>query len=117
MIATVFVIGVNLVLRPLVTMIGRRPISMSDADAAYEISIICHGEAEAHVRALLLRDLGSTLYIRDLESSNIEDSSRVEVAASVRADGRQDRMLEQIVGRRSLEPLVTAAGWRLSAVE
>lgn len=116
-IATAFVICVNLVLRPLVRAIGRGPLSMSDADAAYEISIVCHGEAEAHVRALLLRDLGSALHIRDLESSNIEDSNRVEVNASVRADIRQDRMLEQIVGRLSLEPLVTAARWRLAAGE
>lgn len=116
-IATAFVISVNLVLRPLVAMIGRRPISMSDVDAAYKISIVCHGEAEAHVRALLLRDLGSVLHIHDLESSNIEDSNRVEVTAAVRADNRQDRVLEQIVGRLSLEPLVTAARWRLEAVE
>lgn len=114
MIATIFVISVNLLLRPLVRMIGRQPIPMGDADADYEISIVCHGEVEAHIRALLLRDLGSALHIRELESSNIEDSNRVEVAASVRAESRQDRLLEQIVGRLSLEPLVTAARWRLS---
>lgn len=117
MIATAFVISVNLVLRPVVRMIGRYPVPTSDADAAYEISIVCHGQAEAHVRALLLRDLGSTLHIRDLESRDIEDSNRVEVTASVRADSRQDRALEQIVGRLSLEPMVTAARWRLEAVE
>lgn len=117
MIATAFVISVNLVLRPVVQSIGRRPVPVGDADAAYEIAIVCHGEAEAHVRALLLRDIGATLHIHDLESSNIEDSNRVEVTASVRADSRQDRVLEQIVGRLSLEPLVTAARWRLEAVE
>ena len=116
-IATVFVISVNLVLRPLVRTIGRRPIAVSDAEADYAISIVCHGEVEAHIRALLLRDLGTNLHIRELESSNIEDSNRVEVSASVRADSRQDRILEQIVGRLSLEPLVTAARWRLDAVE
>lgn len=115
-IATAFVISVNLVLRPLVRTIGRRPIAASDAEADYAISIVCHGESEAHVRALLLRDLGTTLHIRELESSNIEDSNRVEVSASVRADSRQDRLLEQIVGRLSLEPLVTAARWRLDAI-
>ena len=115
-IATAFVISVNLVLRPLVRTIGRRPIAASDAEADYAISIVCHGEIEAHVRALLLRDLGTTLHIRELESSNIEDSNRVEVSASVRADSRQDRLLEQIVGRLSLEPLVTAARWRLDAI-
>ena len=116
-IATAFVISVNLVLRPLVRTIGRRPVAAGDAEADYAISIVCHGEVEAHIRALLLRDLGTTLHIRELESSNIEDSNRVEVSASVRADSRQDRILEQIVGRLSLEPLVTAARWRLDAVE
>lgn len=112
-IATVFIIGVNLLLRPLVQMIGRQPIATSELDSNYAIAIVCHGEAEAHIRALLLRDMGSTLHIRELESSNIEDSNRVEVAASVRADERQDRLLEQIIGRLSLEPLVTSARWRL----
>lgn len=112
-IATVFIIGVNLLLRPLVQMIGRQPIATTELDSNYAIAIVCHGEAEAHIRALLLRDMGSTLHIRELESSNIEDSNRVEVAASVRADERQDRLLEQIIGRLSLEPLVTSARWRL----
>lgn len=117
MVATVFVISVNLVLRPLVQMIGRRPLGTIESEAIYEISIVCHGEVEAHTRALLLRDLGSVLHIREIESRNIEDSNRVEVTASIRAESRQDRLLEQIVGRLSLEPLVTAARWRLSALD
>lgn len=112
-IATAFIIGVNLLLRPLVQAIGRQPIATTELDSNYAIAIVCHGEAEAHIRALLLRDMGSTLHIRELESSNIEDSNRVEVSASVRADERQDRLLEQIIGRLSLEPLVTSARWRL----
>lgn len=113
-IATAFVISVNLLLRPLVQTIGRRPVAASEGETSYAIAIVCHGEVEAHIRALLLTGLGSSLHIRELESSNIEDSNRVEVAACVRADGRQDRLLEQIVGRLSLEPLVTAARWRLA---
>lgn len=116
-IATAFVISVNLVLRPMVQTLGRRPLPASDGEVTYAISIVCHGEVEAHIRALLLRDLGSVLHIRELESSNIEDSNRVEVSASVRADTRQDRLLEQIVGRLSLEPLVTAARWSTSSVD
>lgn len=112
-VAATFVIGVNLILRPLVRLIGRRPAIARDADMDYAISIVCHGEVEAHVRALLLRDLGPVLHILELESSNIEDSNRVEVSAVVRSDNRQDRVLEQIIGRLSLEPLVTAARWRL----
>lgn len=111
-IAATLVISVNLFLRPLVRMIGRRPLNAADLESNYAITIICQGEAEAHVRALLLRDLGSVLHIRELESSNLSSGSGVEVTAQVRADNRQDRLLEQIVGRLSLEPTVTAARWR-----
>ncbi|PZR82707.1 MAG: hypothetical protein DI537_36155, partial [Stutzerimonas stutzeri] len=71
----------------------------------------------AHVRALLLRDLGSVLHIQELESSDIEGSNRVEVTALVKGESRQDRVLEQIVGRLSLEPMVTGARWRLAGIE
>lgn len=115
-IATGFVISANLFLRPFVKFIGRHPAGTAE-EPAYAIWIICHGEIEAHVRALLLRDLGSVLHIQGLESSNIEGSDRVEVTAFVRGDSRQDRVLEQIVGRLSLEPMVTGARWRLVGLE
>ena len=112
MVATVFIISVNLFLRPLVTLIGRQPVSSTEYDKRYAVSIVCMGDAEAHVRALLLRDLGTVLHIQDLESTNIEGSNRVEVNALFRADNNQDRLLEQIIGRLSLEPLVTSVRWR-----
>ncbi len=116
-VTTAFVILVNLLLRPLVRLVQRQPLATSELESRYAIWIVCHGEAEAHVRALLLRDLGSVLHVQGLESSDIEGSNRVEVTALVRADNRQDRLLEQIVGRLSLEPMVTAARWRLTSLD
>ncbi|BCP52344.1 membrane protein [Kaistia sp. 32K] len=113
-IATAFVIAVNGLLRPLVRLLDRQAIGQSEGDNSYAISIICHGEAEAHVRALLLRDLGDRLHIRELESTNIEETDRVEVCASIYADDRQHRLLEQIIGRLSLEPRITSARWRIA---
>lgn len=111
-IATLFIISVNLLLRPLVSLIDRQPASSTENGMRYAVSIVCLGDAEAHVRALLLRDLGPLLHIQDLESSNIEDSNRVEVNAFFRADSNQDPLLEQIIGRLSLEPMVTSVRWR-----
>ncbi len=112
LIATLFVIAVNLFLRPLARLIERQPLESSELEMAYAIAIVCHADAEAHVRALLLRDLGTTLHIQEIESTDIEDSNRVEVTATIRADRRDDRLLEQIIGRLSLEPMVTSARWR-----
>jgi len=116
-IATGFIIAVNLLLRPLVRLIQLQPLGSTELESRYALSVICHGEAEAHVRALLLRDLTTNLHILEIESENIEGTNRVEVAALVRADVRQDRAIEQIIGRLSLEPLVTAARWRFEASE
>lgn len=113
-IGTAFVIAVNALLRPMVRLLDRQSIGQSELESSYAISIICHGDSEAHVRALLLRDLGDKLHIRELESTNIEDTDRVEVSASIHADDRQDRLLEQIIGRLSLEPRITSARWRIA---
>ena len=111
-IAAFFIIGVNGLLRPLVRLIECQAISNTDITNSYSISLVCYSEAEAHVRALLLRDLGQNIHIQELESTDIEDTNRVEVNALVRAEDKQDRLVEQVIGRLSLEPMVTSVRWR-----
>ncbi|MCL6608960.1 MAG: hypothetical protein K6T74_12815 [Geminicoccaceae bacterium] len=53
------------------------------------------------------------LRLRGLDSHDLEEGDKVEIAARVHADRRADRTLEQIIGRISLEPGVTAARWRV----
>jgi len=85
--------------------------------SGYVVHVVCKGDCEAHVRALLLQGLNTGgIHLRRLDSSNIENSDRVEVFAVLSADRRSDSVLEQIVGRLSLEPSVTAARWRIEAV-
>lgn len=113
-IAAAMVIGVNLLLRPLVERINRQPMASTELHSAYVVNVVCKGEGEAHVRALLLNGLSAGgLRLHRLDSSNIENSDRVEVFAALSAERRSDSILEQIVGRLSLEPAVTAARWRV----
>lgn len=108
------VIGVNLLLRPLVQRINRQPLASAELQSGYIVNVVCKGEGEAHIRALLLQGLSAGgLRLRRLDSTNIEDSDRVEVLAWLSADRRCDNVLEQIVGRLSLESAVTAARWRV----
>jgi putative Mg2+ transporter-C (MgtC) family protein len=112
--AASMVIGVNLLLRPLVQRINQQPLASADLQSGYVVNVVCKGDGEAHVRALLLQGLTvGALHLRQLDSSNIEDSDRVEVLAVLSADARSDGVLEQTVGRLSLEPSVTAARWRV----
>ena len=115
--AAALVIAVNLLLRPLVQRINRQPLASAELQSGYVVNVVCKGDREAHVRALLLQGLSAgSIHLRRLDSSNIEDSDRVEVLAVLSADRRSDGVLEQIVGRLSLEPSVTAARWRVEAV-
>ncbi|TVS03997.1 MAG: hypothetical protein EA407_04845 [Rhodobacteraceae bacterium] len=57
------------------------------------------------------------LHLTGLESEKIEDTDRVEVTAEVNAESTSDTALEQIVGRLSLEPAVTAARWSIRETE
>jgi putative Mg2+ transporter-C (MgtC) family protein len=116
-IAAAMVIAVNLLLRPLVQRINRQPLSSAELPSGYVVNVICKYDREAHGRALMLQGLNASgIHLRRLDSSNIEDSDRVEVLAMLSADWRSDGVLEQVVGRLSLEPSVTAARWRVETV-
>jgi putative Mg2+ transporter-C (MgtC) family protein len=111
--ATGFVVFVNLLLRPIVTFINRQPLTATELDLGYVISVTCRSPDEAHVRALLLQGLaGCGLGLRRLDSSDLDAAGRVAVTAVVTALHRVDAEVEKIVGRLSLEPTVSAARWQ-----
>jgi putative Mg2+ transporter-C (MgtC) family protein len=108
------IVAVNLLLRPLVRLINRQSYDSTELETNYEISAVCLGNSEAQTRALLLQGLSvNSLHLHGLDSSNIESTGHVRVVAHVTAEGRNDAQLEQIVGRLSLEPTVSAASWTL----
>jgi putative Mg2+ transporter-C (MgtC) family protein len=111
--ATGFVVFVNLLLRPIVRFINRQPLTSSELDLGYVVSVTCRSPDEAHVRALLLQGLaGCGLGLRRLDSSDLDAAGRVAVTAVVTALHRVDAEVEKIVGRLSLEPTVSAARWQ-----
>ena len=111
--ATGFVVFVNLLLRPIVNFINRQPLTSTELEIGYLLSVTCRSPDEAHVRALLLQGLaGSGLGLRRLDSSDLDGTGRVVVTAFVTAHLRVDADVEKIVGRLSLEPAVSAARWQ-----
>jgi putative Mg2+ transporter-C (MgtC) family protein len=107
-----FVLSTHLLLRPLVRLVNRQPFGSVDIETHYSVSVRCQGPEEAHIRALLLQAAGSSsLGLRRLTSENLDDSPQVEVSALLVAANRNDAALEQIIGRLSLEPFVTAVHW------
>jgi len=109
-----FVVITNLLLRPLVQRLNSRVLTSPDVEVYYTVEITCKGAEEAHMRSLLLHALSQAgLGLRRINSEDIPDTSKVAVAAQAVAAKRNDSALEQIVGRLSLEPHVTAATWQV----
>jgi hypothetical protein len=114
LVAAGFVIGTNRCLRPLVRRINRRTVLSSDAETYYTITLTCKSVEEAHLRSLLLHSVSqANLGLRRMDSADIPDTSKVAITAQAIATKRNDAALEQIVGRLSLEPHVTAATWQV----
>ena len=116
MVATGFVVFVNLLLRPIVSFINRQPLTATEIESGYLVSVTCRSDDEAHIRALLLQGLASCgLALRRLDSTNLEGTAHVAVSALVSASQRIDAEVERIVGRLSLEQTVSAARWQVEA--
>jgi putative Mg2+ transporter-C (MgtC) family protein len=112
-VATGFVVFVNLLLRPIVNFINRQPLTSTELEIGYVVSLTCRSPDEAQLRALLLQGLaGSGLSLRRLDSNDVDGGASVVVTAFVNAPHRVDAEVERIVGRLSLEPSVSAARWQ-----
>jgi len=110
-----FVVLTNMVLRPLVRLINRQvPSAASEVETHYMVSVTCRAAEEAHIRSLLLHALsGAGLGLRRLDSEDIVDTQKVAVTAKAVAPSPKHAALEQIIGRLSLEPYVSAARWQV----
>jgi putative Mg2+ transporter-C (MgtC) family protein len=85
-VATGFVVFVNLLLRPIVNFINRQPLTSTEIETGYLVSVTCHSQDEAHIRALLLQGLANCgLALRRLDSTNMEGTPHVAVNAFVSA--------------------------------
>jgi putative Mg2+ transporter-C (MgtC) family protein len=109
------VIATNVCLRPIGKALNRGT-GTGDADITYLFRIVGRADQESRMRALLLHSLGGQpLLLKSLKSEDLESTGKVEVHAVLTSTGRQNLLLEQIVGRLSLEPGVTGVSWEIIA--
>lgn len=107
------VIGVNLLLRPATVFIDRLSgLRFTGTEVDYVIRVSCSEAEEARARAIVLKEItGAGLTLHELESVNSVPAGTVEITAHVSGSSRNDRALESLSGRLSLEPFVTAVRW------
>ncbi|QKT09277.1 MgtC/SapB family protein [Gordonia sp. X0973] len=110
-IGTVVVICVNTALRSVGYVVDKAPTTGDEAPTRYEFVAATRDENEAHVRVMLVQALTRTVFhVQSVGSSNTTDG-RVEVRATLTADGRDDSALESAISQLSMDPSVTAVRW------
>jgi putative Mg2+ transporter-C (MgtC) family protein len=87
-----------------------------DVETYYRLRVEAEASHDAHIRHILLRHVGghAKLSLQGLSTEDTEPG-RVVVLADIFALERNDRALEDIVARVSIEPEVKAVSWQRSA--
>jgi putative Mg2+ transporter-C (MgtC) family protein len=108
------VLAVNTLLRPLVALINRQPLDLSEHEFKYSLQITCLGRQEAQLRTLLVELASlSPLAMHELESVVGKTQTHAVLRAILSSPERMDAQVEQIVSRLSLEKNVVGISWQL----
>jgi putative Mg2+ transporter-C (MgtC) family protein len=113
---TVFVLGGNTLLRPLVDYINRRPLAGGSTEALYRVTITCEPADISEARELLYESLQAHQYpIQDIETLS-ETDEIVELAASLVPTSADPEELDAVVASLEKSELIQNATWTVSAL-
>ena len=113
---TVFVLGGNTLLRPLVDAINRRPLAGGGAEALYQVTVTSAPADLSEARELLYQALTRRHYpIQEVETLSESDEA-VELAATLVPTSADPAELDALVAELERDPRVTNATWTVSAL-
>jgi putative Mg2+ transporter-C (MgtC) family protein len=114
---TIFVLGGNTLLRPLVNAIDRIPIDEHSSEASYDVLVMTDPDSVATVRELLLEKLQAANYpVRD---TNViyRSEENAEIVATLVSLSIEPSELDAVVASLAGTPGVRHATWNISALE
>jgi putative Mg2+ transporter-C (MgtC) family protein len=114
---TLFVLGGNTLLRPLVNAINRTPINEQSSEASYDVLVVAEAGSVARIRELLLEKLEAANYpVRD---SEVVDRSGdiAEIVATLVSQSIKPEELDAVVAALAGEPGVRHVTWNIRVLE
>jgi putative Mg2+ transporter-C (MgtC) family protein len=111
--ATAAVLLVHIALRPAVRWIDAHAPALCEVETHYRIRVTCQHPEVPVLRAVFLRHINSQprMTLQGLSAQVAEDKDRTVVIAEASALERNDRFMEELVSRISIEPGVEAVSW------
>lgn len=116
LLAALFVLASNTLLRPVVNRINRQPVHEESAEAAYSVYVVCaRGALAAEVRERLVELLEQADYpVRDVDQHAF-GASDIEIEAKLYATAVEAEELDRVVAQLEAEKGVSQAFWNASA--
>jgi putative Mg2+ transporter-C (MgtC) family protein len=114
---TIFVLGGNTLLRPLVNAIDRIPIDEQASEASYDVLVTTDTGSVASVRELLLEKLEAANYpVRDIDVV-YRASDTAEIVATLVSQAIEPEELDAVVASLASQPGVRHATWSVRALQ
>jgi putative Mg2+ transporter-C (MgtC) family protein len=114
---TLFVLGGNTLLRPLVKAIDRIPIDEQASEASYDVLVTTDADSVASVRELLLEKLAAANYpVRDVDVV-YRAGDTAEIVATLVSQSIEPEELDAVVASLASQPGVRHATWSVRALE
>jgi putative Mg2+ transporter-C (MgtC) family protein len=109
---TLFVLSINIFLRPLAHWVGRYSKDKGEHEVSYSFRLLCRNRQESRVRTLLIQLVGSSpLLLQEIESAVGTDDKLTVIKAVLSATERSDAQVEQIASRLTLERDIVGVSW------
>jgi len=112
LVGTLGVLLVHLGLRPVTRWIDVRTSTATDVETVYRLRVESIADHDAHIRHILLRHVNEQgrLILQGMATEDNEDGHTV-VIADIYSLERNERAMEEIVSRVSIEPEVQVVRW------
>jgi putative Mg2+ transporter-C (MgtC) family protein len=113
LIGTAAILALNLALRPLVQRIDARMKTAVAVETLYRVKVVCGRHQEAVIRSIFMRHINSQphMILQGVATQDMAPADQAAVIAEVCSSQRNDRYMEDVVARLSIEPTVSAVSW------
>jgi putative Mg2+ transporter-C (MgtC) family protein len=112
-VGTVSIIFLNALLRPVVRKINARTIGAVEVETTYRLKVVCESSHEGVIRAIFMRHISTQPHVvlQGISTEDAEHEGRTTVVAEIYSPERNDKFMNEMVSRISIEPSVTTVSW------
>jgi putative Mg2+ transporter-C (MgtC) family protein len=112
-IGTAAVLAVHLALRPLVLKIEAHTKGLADVETLYRVRVVCPGDQAALIRTIFMRHVNAqpAMTVQGISTQETDQPGMSTVVVDVFATERNDKYMNDLVSRITVEPCVSSVSW------